>query len=182
MTGYIALLRGVNVGGNNVVKMAELRTELEARGLRNVRTYIQSGNILCESDGAAETVEGIVGAALAAMLGKTIEVVVRSFDELERILAECPYTPSSPEEGKRILVALMRGPASPEALEAALRGGPEEADSGDAFLVKEREAYFRFGTNMSESPLGDRMMKLKGNGVTTRNWNTMDKLLTMSRE
>jgi uncharacterized protein (DUF1697 family) len=182
MTGYIALLRGINVGGNNVVKMAELRVELEARGLRNVRTYIQSGNIVCESDDGAETVAGIVAAALAAMLGKPIAVVVRSSAELERIMSECPYAPSSAEEGKRILLALFKEPISPEGLEAALRGGPEEAESGDDFTVQEREAYFRFGTKMTESPLGDRMMKMKGNGVTTRNWNTMDKLLAMARE
>ncbi len=182
MAGYIALLRGINVGGNNVVKMAELRAELEARGLRSVRTYIQSGNILCESDDAAETVAGLVGATLEAMLGRTIEVVVRSYAELERIMADCPYTPGSAEEGKRIMLALFKEPVSPGTLETALRGGPEEAESGDAFTASEREAYLRFGAKLSESPLGDRMMKLKGNGVTTRNWNTMDKLLTMSRE
>ncbi|TLS49263.1 DUF1697 domain-containing protein [Paenibacillus antri] len=182
MTGYIALLRGINVGGNNVVKMAELREALEAGGLRKARTYIQSGNILCESDGTGETVGAIVGATLERMLGKTISVVVRSFDELERIMADCPYEPASPDEGKRIMLALLNEAIPPERAEAALRAGPGEAASNDEFTAAGREVYFRFETNVSESPLGNRMMKLGGAGVTTRNWNTMDKLLKMSRE
>jgi uncharacterized protein (DUF1697 family) len=160
--------------------MAELRVELEARGLRNVRTYIQSGNIVCESDDGAETVAGIVAAALAAMLGKPIAVVVRSFADLERIMADCPYAPSSPEEGKRIMVALLNEAMSAERVAAALAGAPDEAIE-DEYAAKEREVYFLFRQGVLESPLGNRMMKLGGAGVTTRNWNTMDKLLTMAR-
>lgn len=181
MAGFIALLRGINVGGNNVVKMAELRPALEARGLRKVRTYIQSGNILCESDGAAQTVADIVAATLAAMLGKPIAVVVRSYAELERIMADCPYAPGSPEEGKRIMVALLNEAMPEERVKAALQGAPDEAIE-DEFTAREREVYFLFRQGVLESPLGNRMMKLGGAGVTTRNWNTMDKLLSMSRE
>ncbi|WP_309122194.1 DUF1697 domain-containing protein [Paenibacillus sp.] len=182
MTGYIALLRGINVGGNNIVKMEELRAALASNGLSRVRTYIQSGNIVCEtSDGSEEKVREIVAETLRSMLEKPIAVLVRSFEELERIMAACPYEVHSSEEGKQVMLALLQEAIPQEKLDAALAGGPGGDAGDDEYTAGEREVYFRFRRKVSESPLGDRMLKL-GGGVTTRNWNTMRKLLEMSRE
>ncbi|HZG56256.1 DUF1697 domain-containing protein [Paenibacillus sp.] len=179
MTGYIALLRGINVGGNNVVKMAELRDALAQDGFARVRTYIQSGNVLLEADEDEARVRERVEAVVSRMLGgKPMDAVVRSFAELERLMAECPYPVDAPEEGKRVMFALLQEPLAADALAAALGG----VETDDEYEARGRDVYFRFRGNVLESPLGERMMKLGGKRTTTRNWNTMNKLLELSRE
>src|ERR1044072_5746840 len=78
MTGYVALLRGINVGGHRKVPMAALRETAEALGLRKVRTYVASGNLVFESDKAAGTLETMLEQAIADRFGFAVDVVVRS--------------------------------------------------------------------------------------------------------
>lgn len=176
MAGYIAWLRGINVGGNNVVKMAELRDELTRGGFARVRTYIQSGNILLDSELDEAGVRAGVRAAVLRLLGKEIDVIVRSFEELSALMAACPYRVGSPEEGKRVMIALLQEPIAQDAADAVLGGAATE----DEYTVRGRDVFFRFRGSVLDSPLGHRMMKLGGR-TTTRNWNTMNKLLEMSK-
>ena len=91
MTRYIALLRGVNVGGNNIVKMADLKAAFERQGFGNVITYINSGNILFDSDTPdAATLQNICGRIIAEGFGLDIPVCVISADELTESLMRAP--------------------------------------------------------------------------------------------
>ena len=87
MSERVALLRGINVGGNNIVPMAELRADLEALGLAPVRTYIQSGNVLFTTDAVAgPALEADVERVLEERFGTAIMTVVRSRDDLAAVI------------------------------------------------------------------------------------------------
>ncbi|MGC1239930.1 MAG: DUF1697 domain-containing protein, partial [Chryseosolibacter sp.] len=90
MTIYIALLRGINVGGKNKIKMEDLREALGAMGLSRVQTYIQSGNILFESDEDEATLCHRIEQEVEKVFGLSIKVIIRASEELKKIAATCP--------------------------------------------------------------------------------------------
>ncbi|MDF2636607.1 MAG: cytoplasmic protein, partial [Pelosinus sp.] len=87
---YIALLRGINVGGKNMIKMADLKHMFEALGLCRVETYIQSGNIIFESEENEETLRVMIENAITKLNGSSIAVILRTATELEQIIQDCP--------------------------------------------------------------------------------------------
>ena len=87
---YVALLRGINVGGRNLIAMAALREAFEADGHRAVSTYIQSGNVLFESEAPRQSLEARIETMLEARLGKAITVVVRSRPQLRAVVDKAP--------------------------------------------------------------------------------------------
>ena len=92
MNRYIAFLRGINVGGNNIIKMADLTGMFESAGLSNVRTYIQSGNVLFESmEKNPEKLRESLENHLEGILGKRITVILRRHEEIETIIAMDPF-------------------------------------------------------------------------------------------
>jgi uncharacterized protein (DUF1697 family) len=171
MTVYIALLRGINVGGHNKIKMADLKVLLEQLGLQRVQTYIQSGNILFASEASAAELRDQIEQAIQRAYGFTSTVILRTSAELKQLLADCPYQASTPEEGKRIQVTLLLEAADPRVSEVLSAGKNE----GDEFQVHGRDIYFLFRQPMLESKLASNVQKL-GATVTSRNWNTMKKL------
>src|SRR5262245_3015731 len=91
MAQYLALLRGINVGGKNLIKMADLKGCFEAEGFANVATYIQSGNVLFEAESRSPAkLVGQVQDALARTFGYQAPVVLLSFQQLESIVAQAP--------------------------------------------------------------------------------------------
>lgn len=177
---YIALLRGINVGGKNKIQMSELKKETEALGYARVRTYINSGNLLFEATAEEESEEHL-RARLEAMIrekfGITLTVVLRTAEEWERILLECPYREEDlPEAGSLQLSLLLESPT-----ERQLEHLRRNQSTLDEFQVRGREIYFRLGQSMMDSKLMDNLSKLK-DSVTTRNWNTVKKLAAMLEE
>lgn len=98
MINYIAFLRGINVGGNNIIKMEDLRAAFEKMGLKKVKTYIQSGNVLFQSD-LLETqkIEAIIEKELAKKFNYEAKVVVRSEKEMENIITHFPKIFENPD-------------------------------------------------------------------------------------
>ena len=89
---YIALLRGINLGGNVMVKMEELRKAFEGLGFENVKTYINSGNVAFDSRKTTESkLVDQIESAVEKMVGRPVAVMVRSQKDIERILAENPF-------------------------------------------------------------------------------------------
>ncbi|WNQ10900.1 DUF1697 domain-containing protein [Paenibacillus aurantius] len=176
MSIYIALLRGINVSGHNKIKMAELRKVLEEAGLTDVQTYIQSGNILFRSELSAdvlrERIEGIIHTAF----GLTITVVLRTAEEWERIIAECPYAEVPLGEVDSIHLTCLTEEAAPKAVSLLANCDRED----DEYTVCGREIYFLFRRRIVDSKLAAAMQKL-GKISTTRNWNTVRKLSEMAR-
>ncbi|MCD9023557.1 DUF1697 domain-containing protein [Cohnella silvisoli] len=171
MTIYIALIRGINVGGKNKVPMAELKLSLQAIGLNNVQTYIQSGNVLFESEDGAEQLRGRIEQAIEASFGVTATVVLRTAEQLERIIEGCPYAADSLLEGESIQVSVLTEAPSQKAIDIL----SVSSDEKDEYQISGEEIYFLFRQSVLDSKLAKNLAKL-GSTVTSRNWNTIIKL------
>jgi uncharacterized protein (DUF1697 family) len=167
MTGFTALLRAVNVGGTGKLPMAELKAMGEAAGFKTVRTFIASGNLVFESDKSEAEVKALLEAAMQAYAGKPVGVLVRTADELARILAENPFPDAAPNR----VVAIFLDHAPPaDALDQAKGVQQEE------FRLGRREIYVHYGDGMADSKLKIPAAK----AGTARNINTIAKLAEMA--
>lgn len=107
MTIYIALLRGINVGGHKVIKMANLKQMFESIGLKQVKTYIQSGNIVFEYDEDIKFLKERIQSEIKITFGYDVPVMLRIYDEFINIIKSCPYEADSLLEGESIHVAFL---------------------------------------------------------------------------
>src|SRR3954453_19881462 len=98
MTIYIALLRGINVGKHHRIKMADLKSLLETMGLTKVKTYIQSGNVLFEAKDEAEQLSQRLEDEISKTFGFPVPVILRTAEEYEQIIRDCPYSIDSLKE------------------------------------------------------------------------------------
>lgn len=135
MTTYIALLRGINVGGNTIFPMAELKQICEEAGCKNVRTYIQSGNVLLESDLAEAELLQTLETAIEKARQRRIPVVIRSAEEMERVLADNPFPDAQPSQ-VGVLFLVNRAPK--DLFKEVTIEGREEV------LVAGREIYIHY--------------------------------------
>jgi len=174
---WCAFLKAVNVGSGRRVPMAELRETFEDAGLTNVRTYIQSGNVVFDSPlGDAPADE--LSARIEARFGFEVPVVVRSLAEMTAIERENPLLDSG-EDPSRLHVMFLADLPSEEdsATLDPLRSQPDE------FVVSGREVYLRFPNGAGRSKLTtDYFERRLGTTATARNWNTVLELLKMMRK
>jgi uncharacterized protein (DUF1697 family) len=176
MTIYIALLRGINVSGHNKIKMADLKSTLAAMGLGRVQTYIQSGNVLFESQDQDEPLRQRIEQEIKTVFGLAITVILRTDEELERIIRNCPYDPDSLLEGQSIHLTSLSEPPSQKALDI-LSDNQTEIDE---YHIDGQEMYFLFRQSILDSKLAKSLQKL-GNTGTSRNWNTIMKLDALAK-
>lgn len=173
MRTYVGLLRAVNLAGLNRVAMADLRTLLDTMCMHDVRTLLQSGNVVFRSEAMATALEPMLAAATAARLGVTTEYFVRTAREWRSIVNGNPFpTVASADPGHLLVMCLQRAPLATAA--ATLRkaiNGPE------VVRVKGREAYITYPDGIGRSRLTTAVIE-KHLGVrgTARNWNTVLKL------
>ncbi len=173
----IALLRGINVGGKNRLPMGELRRLVETLGHTNVRTYIQSGNVIFETaNDDRDQIAGVMTDAIEKAHGLSVPVVVRDVGELSQALAQHPFRGDEPD-GSRLAISFMPRVPEPDAV-ASL-----EADRflPDRFAVDGREVFLHFPNGMGTTKMlptyFDRRL---GPGGTVRNLNTIEKLITLA--
>jgi uncharacterized protein (DUF1697 family) len=166
----VALLRGVNVGGNHKIPMADLTQWLLAAGFVSASTYIQSGNVILEH-AARVKVATIVGDAITKNTGWKIPVLVRSSSELSRVVEANPYPGAEPS---RLHVSFLDSAPDETSIAAASRDNwdPEE------YTVDGREIYLHLPEGMGRSVMVPKLKLLKG--ATTRNWNTVLALTEMA--
>ncbi len=164
MTAWAALLRGINLGGQHRVPMAELRALAQELGFGAVGTYVQSGNLVFTADGDPEAVTATLEAALAARFGFEIPVVLRSAEEMERIASRHPFGDRQ-DDPVRLHVFLLAGDPDPARVAAwhPERFAPDEA------VVDGREVYVHFPNGMGRSKLTVNL----GTPATARNWRTV---------
>jgi uncharacterized protein (DUF1697 family) len=174
LTTYIALLRGINVGGNNKVPMADLRAMCSGLGYDNVETYIQSGNVVFDSAASEASVVVDVEAGLLSTFGLTLSVVLRSAQELVDIVARNPFPGES--DGTKLHVTCF---AAPLPKETVAKLDPDVAPP-DAFMLDGRAMYLHLPGGMGTSKLAAHVGQKLGKLGTTRNWNTVLKLVEMS--
>ncbi len=185
MATHVALLRGINVGGNNKVAMSDLRAITAGLGHADVSTYIQSGNVLfttSRSDSAALAAE--LEEAITAALPVRPRVVVVSRGELARVIGDNPY-PDPPNP--KLLHAVFRGTDPGPDLIAAVAAAVQqssEAGSRDSAQFVGKVLYLHTPDGYGRSDLAARLAKAKGplsarEAGTARNWTTVCKLLAL---
>jgi uncharacterized protein (DUF1697 family) len=171
---YVILLRGVMPTGRNRVPMALLRDALVEAGLENVQTYIQSGNVIADSRLDAAAVERLVHDTIKEKIGADIAVIVRTPEQLGRVLAQNPFPDA---DTSRLYYTLFQTFPDPQRLSdlLAMDCAPDLIRVTDAALYTlyaTKHSDSRFTNNFYESRL-----KVK---ATTRNFNTMTRLLELS--
>ncbi|MFD2333382.1 DUF1697 domain-containing protein [Cohnella sp. GCM10020058] len=172
MTVHIALLRGINVGGNNKVKMAELKSACEELGLEGVRTYIQSGNIVFRSDRSAEALREMLEKLLRENFGvKKATVLLRSNAELQRLLRDCPFSDAQIAAASQLYVNLLDKPLD----DGQLARIGELSAEGEQCAIGDRAIYLLLTPSILDSAFAILFQKMKLT-LTARNWNTMNKL------
>ena len=178
MTTHIAMLRGVNVGGNSL-KMDWLRTACEDAGLKEVRTYVQSGNIIFNSGLSTTRLTHKLKALIDAQTRLPVTVVIRSAPEMAKIVAGNPFPKQKGvDAGKLHVTFLGEAPSKP-----ALDKLDALAGTRDEYRLAKREIYLHCPVNYGQTKLSNTAIeKALAVSATTRNWNTVTTLCAMAAE
>ena len=180
MIKYVALLRGINVGGNKLIRMAELKRIFASLGLKNVQTYIQSGNVLFESSRAdSVALTKHIETSLHKAVGFEVPVVLRTTAELEAIVKLNPFSKVKPDADAKLYVTFLV-----EALKTKPKI-PLLSPKRDCEIIhlNPREV-FTVAFAMPNGRYGESMAFIEkefGKSVTTRNWNTVIKILALAQ-
>jgi uncharacterized protein (DUF1697 family) len=171
---YLALLRGINVGGKAVLPMKELAAIFAACGAAEVRTYIQSGNVIFEAADAAVVVSQVTE-AIAARYGYPGRIVLRSAAEVAAAYKANPFAKAgAPVETLHLYFLADRPDVG------AVKELDPDRSPGDSFVVKGREIFLHLPNGMARTKLTNAYFDSRLKTVSTaRNWNTMGKLLGM---
>lgn len=178
MGRHVALLRGINVGGKKKVAMADLRALVEGLGHTDVRTYINSGNVVFTSGtpkaGRADH-EAALEKAIQAELGLEVAVIVRTGDELAAAVDANPFPAAEPP---RLLLTFLREAPAPDGYAAA-----EKVESGaDEFRVDGTTVYLHCPGGIGRSKLAEALSRPKVPVGTARNLATVRKLVDLARD
>ncbi|MFJ4282226.1 DUF1697 domain-containing protein [Streptomyces massasporeus] len=178
-TTYAALLRGINVGGSRKVPMADLRTLLADLGLDDVRTYLQSGQaVFASGHGDEESLAGEIARAIEKRFGFGVDVIVRDHAYLRAIADACPF-PAADLEPKQLHVTYFSAPVTPDRFAEI----DQEACLPEEFRLGDRALYLYAPNGLGRSKLAEHLSKpriTKGVIATSRNWNTVVKLVEMT--
>jgi uncharacterized protein (DUF1697 family) len=178
-TTYAALLRGINVGGSRKVPMADLRTLMEGLGHDAVRSYLQSGQAVFTADhGDEDSLAAELTDAIEKQFGFTVDVIVRDHAYLKAIADNCPF-PAAELEGKQLHVTYFSAPVDADRFAEIDQSAylPEEFRLGD------RALYLYAPNGLGRSKLAEQLSRPrlnKGVIATSRNWNTVVKLVEMT--
>lgn len=178
MSRYIALLRGINVGGRCVVPMAELRAMLTELGMTDPRTVLQSGNAVFDVSGKRDAVnlEKRLARAASERFGRTIDFILRSAAEWTKAIKHNPFGREAKDDPSHTLLMVLK--RSPDAAAfKALRGG---YDGPESMHLHGRELYLVYPEGIGRSKLTHaKLEKALGCAGTARNWNTVLKLAAL---
>ena len=174
---YVALLRGINVGGKNRLPMRDLTCIFDEAGCRHIRTYIQSGNVVFEADSrSSEEIAGRVVAAIAERFGLAIPILLRTAAEMDDVARGNPFLEAgAPADALHALfLADWPEPRRVASLD------PERSRT-DAFVVRGREVYLWLPNGAARTRLtNDYFDSRLGTTSTGRNWRTIVNLLEMT--
>jgi uncharacterized protein (DUF1697 family) len=177
MTQYVALLRGINVGGNNLIPMSNLKQCFEACGFDQVATYIQSGNVLFEVDDEPQTgLAARIEQALSTRFSYQARIVLRSHAQMRAIVLDAPAGFGSRPDEYRYDVVFLREPlTTTQAMkELVTREGVDQTFAGEGVC------YFSRLTSRATQSYMSRVVTLPSyQSMTIRNWNTTARLLTL---
>lgn len=176
MMTWIVLFRGINVGGHNVVRMKELAASLEAAGLQQVTTYIQSGNVVCRSrHRSARGLQKVVSAVLQSDFDLAPEVLVLTSEQLDEAVAGCPF---DPDDEKSIHFFFLQQPAVSDC-ESSLT---DAAAISEQWHLTDSVFYLHAPDGIGRSRLAATVEKRLSVTTTARNLRTVRRLVAMCDE
>jgi uncharacterized protein (DUF1697 family) len=175
MVAYVAMLRGINVGGKNKIKMSDLQALFVGLGHAVVTTYIQSGNVVFTSGAkSAAAVTAAIEQRIVREFGSEVSIVLRTKAELAKVIAGNPFAVG--DLAKVHVTFLAQKPEAP-----LVRALAEHRSPPDEFRVVGREVYLRcpngYGKTKLNNTFWERKLKV---AATTRNWNTVTKLIELA--
>lgn len=170
---YIALLRGINISGHRIIKMADLRSNLNKLGLKGLRTYIQSGNILFESEEKKQTLSAMISKSIMENFGYEVPVFILSPATLLKAVAQNPFPEAQPN---RLYLTFFSSSVKPIGF-----GEIEKLKKDNEHLIlKANILYFHCPDGAARSKINNNLIEKKfGCSATTRNWRTTTKLVQM---
>jgi uncharacterized protein (DUF1697 family) len=176
MKTCIALFRGINVGGNNMVPMKDLKLIIEQQGCADVRTYIQSGNAILRTPlEDLSRLESRLTAAMAKRYGFEPRILILTQKELERAAARNPFPEASAHPKNLHLFFLVERPTRPD-----LKGMQALAIPSERFALEGKVFYLYTPDGFGPSKLAARIDRHLGVQSTARNWRTVTTLLEMA--
>ncbi|MEY4835999.1 MAG: hypothetical protein RI980_2114 [Bacteroidota bacterium] len=177
MTKYLALLRGINVSGHNMIKMDALKKMLENMGFQNVETYIQSGNVFLESEEEnAASIGFKIKQEIAKVFGYDVPVIMVSKSDLELCFKNNSFLKEKACDSKKLYVAFISKELTPSAINELKISNfkPDEA------AIDTTRIYIKYAIGAGKTNLDQKYIEKKLNVVATiRNWNTVTKLLEL---
>ena len=179
MPTYISLLRGINVGGHNKVPMKQLATLFETLGFSDVRTFIQSGNVVFKAPkSSTESLSKKIEKSIEAEFGFSVSVVTRTPEDLTRAIEGNPFRKECKAEPAKVHIAFLGGPPSAEATKK-LAG---MATATEQLHCSEEGIYLYYRDGMGRAKLtGALIERVLGVKATARNWNTVTNLHEMAQ-
>lgn len=174
---HLALLRGINVSGHNMIKMDTLKIILENVGFQNVETYVQSGNVFLETeDENPQSVGFTIKQEIAKQLGVDVPVIVISKTDLEKCLTNNPFFKEKEVDTKKLYVAFI----SKELNNTFLNELKISQFKPDEAFIDGIRIYMKLETGAGNTKLTQKYIEKKLNvTATTRNWNTVNKLIEL---
>ncbi len=168
---WIALFRGINVGGRNVLPMKELVRDLRSLKLENIRTYIQSGNVVFQASGASRALADEIAALIEKRHGFRPRILILSAEQFNQVVASNPFPEAEAQPKTLHLFFLASPPTAPDV--EALR----QAESpSEQFHLTDQVFYLHAPDGIGRSKLASQAEKYLGVAATARNWRTVQKL------
>jgi uncharacterized protein (DUF1697 family) len=178
MASYIALLRGINVGGN-MLPMARLREILAGAGFADAKTYLQSGNVVLSADTTPAEIVALIERKVSEATRLPVSCMVRTTAELRRIVARNPFTQEAAALPKTVHVTFLAGPPS----KADLAALGKISAGADRWQTAATEIYLHCPDGYGRSKLNNTALeRALGMRATTRNWSTVLALHAMAAE
>jgi uncharacterized protein (DUF1697 family) len=176
MHTYIAFLRGINVGGKNILPMKELAALLEGLGLKDVATYLASGNVVFRSDtNDVDRLADEIKAAIGQGHGFTPQILIRSRHDLEEAMTANPFPEGESRPKTLHLFFLESPPADPD-----LEGLDSIKTATERFKLVDAVFYLHAPDGIGRSKVAARVEKLLGVTATARNWRTVSKVMALA--
>jgi len=180
MTTHLALLRGINVSGHNMIKMEALKTTLEAIGFQNVTTYIQSGNVFVDTDEEnAPKVGFLIKQEIFKVFGHEVPVIVINKEDLSACFKNNPFLKEKEIDIKKLYVSFVSIPLKKESINDLKMSQFKP----DEVAIDENRIYIKYAVGAGKTRFDQKYIEKKLNVTATiRNWNTVTQLLKMFEE
>jgi len=179
MTRYAAFLRGINVSGQKIIKMERLKEIFESMKVKNVKTYIQSGNVIFDSsESNSETLINKIESHIKKSLGYEVTVITRTAAEIEKVITQNPFAKKKLDKDYNLYITFL----AEEPTDALKKSLMESRDEIANYKIINREVYTLYKRSNAKHPFSNNFVEKKLKvAATTRNWNVVNKIYELGK-